>query len=162
MTHEADRHHTSSGQFSSKSCYKAFSWVRLPLNHGRGYGNLGLHPNANFFYGWQYGINVGQLIDCRREGWIILLYVIRSRRISNISFAVVFLLDSFGIAFYHRWGSLIFLLLLMRYLLLSSGGRCVSKCTNPKEEALIVSSSWGLGVYGFIVIKRFPMVLNLP
>jgi hypothetical protein len=29
------------------------SWVRFLSNHGRGYGRLGLHPNANFFFGWQ-------------------------------------------------------------------------------------------------------------
>jgi hypothetical protein len=46
--------------------------------------------------------------------------------------------------------------------LLLTGERCVSKCTNPKEEALTVSSSWGLGVYGFIVIRRFLMVSDLP
>jgi hypothetical protein len=40
----------------------------LPLNHGRGYGRLGPHPNANSFFGWQLEINVGQLIDCRKEG----------------------------------------------------------------------------------------------
>jgi hypothetical protein len=27
---------------------RLFSWVRLPLNHGRGYGSLGLLPNAFF------------------------------------------------------------------------------------------------------------------
>jgi hypothetical protein len=50
----------------------------------------------------------------------------------------------------------------MSHLLLSGGGRYVSKCTNPKEEALIVSSSWGLGVYGFIIIRQFLMVSYLP
>jgi hypothetical protein len=25
---------------------RLYSWVRLLLNHGRGYGRLGLHPNA--------------------------------------------------------------------------------------------------------------------
>jgi hypothetical protein len=50
----------------------------------------------------------------------------------------------------------------MSYLLLSGGGRCVSKCTNPKEEALTVSSTWGIGVYGFIEIRQFLMVLDLP
>ena len=60
---------------------RLYSWVRLLLNHGRGYGRLGLHPNANFFFGWQLGIDIGQLIDYRREGLIILrfvLYVIKS------------------------------------------------------------------------------------
>jgi hypothetical protein len=45
LTQEADIHtwlHTSSGQFSSRSCYKAFLWELLFLNHGRGFGNLGL------------------------------------------------------------------------------------------------------------------------
>jgi hypothetical protein len=86
------------------------SWVRLLLNHGRDYERLGLHPNANFFFGWQLVIDVGHLIDCRREGWIILrfvLYVIKSRKISNTSFAIAFLLDSFGTAFFLRWGLLI-------------------------------------------------------
>jgi hypothetical protein len=55
-------------------------------------------------------------------------------------------------------GLLTFLLLLMRFLLLNGGGKRVSKCTNSKEEALTVLSSWGLGVYGFIVIRRFSMV----
>jgi hypothetical protein len=108
--------------------------------------DLGSIQMQFFFFGWQLGIDVGQLIDCRREGCIILrfvLYVIKSRRISN-TFAIAFLLDSFGTAFFLRWGLLISLLLLMSHLLPSGGGRCVSKCTNPKEEALTVSSSWGL------------------
>jgi hypothetical protein len=29
------------------------SWVQLTLNHGIGYGSLGLHPHVFFFYGWQ-------------------------------------------------------------------------------------------------------------
>ena len=56
LTQEADRHvwiHSSSGQFSSKSCIRFYSWVRLLLNHGRGCERLGLHPNANFLFGWQ-------------------------------------------------------------------------------------------------------------
>jgi hypothetical protein len=74
--------------------------------------------------------------------------VIRNQKISNISSALAFLLDSFGIAFLHHWGLLIFLVRLMRYLLLSGGERCVS--TKLKEEASTVSSSWGLGAYGSI------------
>jgi hypothetical protein len=84
------------------------SWVRLLLNHGRGYGRLGLHPNANFFFGWQLGINVGQLIDCRKEGWIILrfvLYVIKSQSIQHLLCTCIFaqqfwhcILSSLGLA----------------------------------------------------------------
>jgi hypothetical protein len=77
---------------------------------------------------------------------MFVLYVIKSRRVSNTSFAIVFLLDSFGTAFFLPWGLLISILLLMSHLLLSDRGRYVSKCTNLKEEALIVSSSWGLNV----------------
>jgi hypothetical protein len=66
LTHEADRHvwlHTSSGQFTSKSCYNAFSCDPFPLSHGGGCESLGLLQNANISFGWQYRINVGHMIN---------------------------------------------------------------------------------------------------
>lgn len=46
-------------------------------------GNLGLHPNANSFYGWWRKRDVGLLTDWREEAWFTLpgaLFVIKSQR----------------------------------------------------------------------------------
>jgi hypothetical protein len=56
LSHDADRHvwmHSSSGMFSSKSCYKVFSWVQFRLSHGNVCGNPGLPQNASSSSGWR-------------------------------------------------------------------------------------------------------------
>jgi hypothetical protein len=52
-TNKHVRMHTFSRQFSSKSCYKHFSWDPFPLSHGNDCGRLRLPQNASFFSGWQ-------------------------------------------------------------------------------------------------------------
>jgi hypothetical protein len=38
-------------------------------NLGRGFGNLGLPQSVSISCGWLFAINVGLLIDWRREVW---------------------------------------------------------------------------------------------
>jgi hypothetical protein len=109
LTQEADIHtwlHTSSGQFSSRSCYRAFLWELLLLNLGRAFGNLGLPQSANISCGWLFGINVGFQIDWRREVWTTqcLAYsAIKRRKPYNIFCVHVSLQDSSGIPFCSCW-----------------------------------------------------------
>jgi hypothetical protein len=109
LTQEADIHtwlHTSSDQFSSRSCYKAFLWDLLFSNHGRGFGNLGLLQSASISCGWLFGINVEHLIDWRREVWTtqcLASSMINRRKPYNIFCVPVSLQDSFGIPFCWRW-----------------------------------------------------------
>jgi hypothetical protein len=109
LTQEADIHtwlHTSSGQFSSRSCYKAFFMGAIFLNLGRGFGNFGLPQSASISCGWPFRINVGLLIDWRREVWTtqcLASSTINHRKSYNIFCVPVSLQDSSGIPFCSCW-----------------------------------------------------------
>jgi hypothetical protein len=54
LNQEEDRHvwvHSSSGEFSSKSCYSAFLWELFLLSHGNGCGSRGHPLNAKISFG---------------------------------------------------------------------------------------------------------------
>jgi len=53
---------SSTGSYSSKFAYHAFfSWGLTNLPHGKEFGKVGLHLNANFSFGWPSIISVGRL-----------------------------------------------------------------------------------------------------
>jgi hypothetical protein len=109
LTQEVDIHtwlHTSSGQFSSRSCYKAFLWELLFLNLGRGFENHGVPQSASISCGWLFRINVGLLIDWRREVWTtqcLASSAINRRKPYNIFCVPVSLQDSSGIPLCSCW-----------------------------------------------------------
>jgi hypothetical protein len=140
------------------------SWVRLLLNHGRGYGRLGLHPNAIFFL-WlairnrcwtadrlqkrglyhpevcplcdQEPENIQHLCNCifARQFWHCVL---SSLGLANLSPA------SNESSFAEWWRKVC---------------KQVHKSKRRGFNGIIIM---GLGVYGFIEIRQLLMVSDLP
>jgi hypothetical protein len=128
---------------------RPFSWDPLPLSHRGGCGSLGLLQNANISFGWQYGINVGLLIDWKGEVWItrsLVHYVTTRRNPSNISCAHAFLQDNFGIPSFRPWGLIISLRLVMR----SPLQKICKKVHRSKRKGMniiIILGAWCLWVH---------------
>jgi hypothetical protein len=72
---------------------KVSFWDLLFLDHGKGSGNLGRHPNVASLCGWLRTISVGQLIAWHVVGFLIRSFVpsvTKKRRLSTTSLSTVF------------------------------------------------------------------------
>jgi hypothetical protein len=102
LTQEDDRHvwvHTTSGQFSSRSCYKAFFMGSISFEPWKRLWKSWAPPKCNFFL-W-LAVSAGLLIGFKekdyRTQWYVS-YVTRSLKPSSTYCVRAVLLDSFGIS----------------------------------------------------------------
>jgi hypothetical protein len=127
LTQEADRHvwiHSSSGQFSSKSCYKAFFLGSITFEPWKRLWEPWAPPKCKFFI-WLAIRNKCWTADIlQKRGLdhpeVCPLCDQEPENIQHLLCTCIFR-GSFGITFFLRWGWLIFLLTLMSPLLLTGG-----------------------------------------
>ena len=78
---------------------KGSFWVLLFLDHGKGSGNHGHHPNVASLCGWSHTISAGRLIAWHVVGYLIrsiVLFVTKKRRLSTIYLSTVYSQENFG------------------------------------------------------------------
>lgn len=98
---------STSGQYSAKAAYELFFLGSTAFGPLKGFGKLGLLPNASSFCGWSCITDAGQQIVWQKGISLTLrsvLSVISKRKQSNTFSFLVFLQDNSGSRCCKRWG----------------------------------------------------------